>query len=318
MRYKVNPVPRITVFSADTIYCDSSIIQFNISDNNGLTLGQKKMKLTSTFIPGAVSGVTPSGEFNRLTFNNTLINNSDSLQIIEYEIKARIKNPKEDDTLFYCDAGTDTIIRIYLNPLPKFKVTVQDTIFCDSSTVQFSITSLNGNILGQKYYELISVSDSVSGVHLSGNYPIAGFTDNIFNQTNHYEIITYTLRPGFRNPRTGLNYCNNGKDTIIHIYLNPYPVMNILYPDTIFCDSSLVNFTLNSLNGNILGQKYYLIHTLYDSINVSRIHQNGYFPISDFTDSMINRSDSLKKINYQFLPVFRNPLGTNNNPIAQL
>ena len=57
------------------------------------------------------------------------------------------------DALF-CDHGIDTTITVWVNPTPRFTVTVDDTIVCDSSTVLLDVTDGLGPVQGTKLYHL--------------------------------------------------------------------------------------------------------------------------------------------------------------------
>jgi len=210
-----------------------------------------------------------------------------------------------NDTLTVTDMANNTAncisvvdVRYSINPFITAS-TSGDTL-CNEQPITINLTST----IPSTSFSWIATSNDPGTTGIS-NGTGALITQIPNNSSDSVNSITYTI--------TSSTYGCIDDTLVIPYKINPVPKISISYADSIFCDSSLVTFTLNSLNGHFLGQPYYLLQTTYDTVNVSGIHRNGYFPIANFTDSFINRSNILENIIYQITPVFRNPKGTNNN-----
>ncbi|HQK37416.1 MAG TPA: gliding motility-associated C-terminal domain-containing protein, partial [Bacteroidales bacterium] len=211
----LNPTPRISVFTPDTIYCDSSLVSFTVTDHNGNVMGDKKFDFSWSVTPdaGSVDGVEPPGLHNRTGFSDYLTNKTKRYQVIAYRFRATITDLVTG--LGRCFNGTDTILRIYLNPTPEIAVTANTGMLCDSSSVSFTITDLNGPVIGTKLYNLITESDpSIQGVQTNTEYPVIyNFSDTIINLDTTWHTIKYHFKARFRDVRPGdpSYWCDQGR-----------------------------------------------------------------------------------------------------------
>ncbi|MFC2116183.1 T9SS type B sorting domain-containing protein, partial [Bacteroidota bacterium] len=108
----LNPTPRITVSTPDTLYCNEEPVEFTISTLTSNVIGTTVYDLDPTF-DANISGVSPAITYSFNDFIDTIYNNhNDSVKIIEYRFKPRIIDirPSGAD----CDYGIDTTIRIYV------------------------------------------------------------------------------------------------------------------------------------------------------------------------------------------------------------
>ena len=77
--------------------------------------------------------------------------------MVTYHFKARLRDDRTGHIGNYCDQGGDTTIRIYVNPVPKINVVLNDTLFCnnapiqDTSLVRFTISTPTIAIGSMKY-----------------------------------------------------------------------------------------------------------------------------------------------------------------------
>jgi gliding motility-associated-like protein len=315
----VNPTPRLSVDVADTIYCDSSTVNISVDDDLLNVLGTKVYELTTTFDSDSLSGVTPSGEYAAGTdISDQLINHSRQVQTVTYNFKARIRDDRVGNNFGYCDQGKDTSITIYVNPTPRLSVDVADTIFCDSSTVNISVDDDLLNVLGTKVYELTTTfdSDSLSGVTPSGEYAAGtDISDLLINHSRQVQTVTYNFKARIRDDRVGNNfgYCDQGKDTSITIYVNPTPRLSVDVADTIFCDSSTVNISVDDDLLNVLGTKVYELTTTFDSDSLSGVTPSGeYAAGTDISDQLINHSRQVQAVTYNFKARIRDDRVGNN------
>ena len=120
LRLWVNPTPRIEVGIDDTILCDNALITIEVLDGLHTDIqGTSVYDLDVTYTSGAVNelGITVMDEYSDfIDISDLLINNTDSVQIIEYHLTARIRDDRPGHSGEYCNNGTDTTITLYLNP----------------------------------------------------------------------------------------------------------------------------------------------------------------------------------------------------------
>lgn len=219
----VNPTPYLTASVTDTILCDSTILNITVNDNNGPVIQNKYYQLITTYNSGQLKGVQPSGEYiSGLDIVDTIINSSNAVQKVTYNFTPRISDAYGN----YCSAGNDTTITIYINPTSRIQLFKSDTLYCDSSTVQFGLVSKNLQIIGDKYYYIQTSYDSskvsVTG-YTNGYAPVANFEHQIINKTNQLQTVKYIIHPVIRNPRLvdTTEYCSQSVDTIFTLSILP-------------------------------------------------------------------------------------------------
>ena len=146
-----------------------------------------------------------------------------------YHLSYQIRDDRSGTNFGYCDHGIDTSITIYVNPTPRFTVSVPDTIVCDSTEITLDVVDGLGAVEGAKVYELTtSQTGGINGIETNGEYAIEhDITDQLINTTNQVQTVTYHLSYQIRDDRSGTNfgYCDHGIDTTITIYVNPTPTI---------------------------------------------------------------------------------------------
>ena len=306
----VQPTARLSVSVPDTVVCDSSTVTITVNDLNGNVAGgtTKVYQLTTTN-PGGVLNVQPNGEYPAgQDITNQLINPTNSVQAVTYLFKARIRDDRPGHVGNFCDQGGDTTIVIYVNPTARLSVSVPDTVVCDSSTVTITVNDLNGNVAGgtTKVYQLTTTNPGgVLNVQPNGEYPAGqDITNQLINPTNSVQAVTYLFKARIRDDRPGHigNFCDQGGDTTIVIYVNPTPRLSVSVPDTVVCDSSTVTITVNDLNGNVAGgtTKVYQLTTTNPG-GVLNVQPNGEYPAGqDITNQLINPTNSVQAVTYLF------------------
>ena len=139
-------------------------------------------------------------------------------------------------------------------------------------------------------------------------------SDDLVNLTQEVQQIDYHFKARIRDNRSGHegSFCDQGGDTTITIWLNPTPVMSVSVADTLWCDSSMVEITVDDGLLGVLGSKVYQLTTTYDPLGVSGVQASGeYAAGTDITDDLVNLSDEVQAITYHFQPRIKNPRGTN-------
>ncbi len=301
----VNPTPRFEVSVADTIVCDSTEITLNVLDLLGPVEGTKVYDLTTSFT-GVVQGVEPTTTDIAIgtPIVNTLVNRTNQVQTVTYNFRYRLNDPRNGDAPF-CDHGMDTTITIYVNPTPRFEVSVADTIVCDSSTVTLNVLDLLGPVEGTKVYDLTtSYTGTVEGVEPTTTDIAIGtpIVNQLVNRTNQVQTVTYNFRYRFNDPRNGdAPFCDNGTDTTITIYVNPTPRFLVTTADTVPCDSTTIIIDVTDLLNNVEGAKVYDLTVTYNGGSVLGVSPDDEYDIDhDIIDNLINLTDEYQVIRYNF------------------
>ncbi|MCP4313055.1 MAG: T9SS type B sorting domain-containing protein, partial [Bacteroidetes bacterium] len=306
----LNPTPKLSVSVPEVIWCDSSTVNITVDDNtlNVFSENTKVYQLTTTYTNGAVEGVQPSGEYvSDLDITDDLVNLSQEVQQIDYHFKARIRDDRPGHNTF-CDQGGDTTITIWLNPTPGMSVSVADSVWCDSSTVNITVDDDLSGVLGSKVYQLTTIYDplGVEGVQATGEYAAGlDFSDDLVNLSDEVQMITYRFKSKIKDPR-GINpaeYCDQGSDMTIRIYLNPTPELSVSVPEEVYCDSSTVNIIVNDDIGNVFSEntKVYQLTTTYTVGAVEGVQANGeYVAGLDISDNLVNKTLDYQTIEYHF------------------
>ena len=323
----VNPTPDLSLgITPDTIICDASIVTFDLNSENGIVMGDKKYQLT-ILNPGAVEGVQEANEYDFISgtdFSDTLINPTNEVQIVTYTFHPVFKDPRFGNP--YCDHVNvnDTTIRIWVNPTPRIFVDLNtDTVVCDTSDYQITLTTGNGNLSpgAEKWYTINStitkddgsagdVGD-VDGIVPDGTYPLDGTQlYTLVNNTRDYRIITYNIKPVFLDEGNGHTPdCDKGIDTTLIIYLNPTPVFDtILISDTVICNESFV--TITPVNTQIIAANGVVKYEFFtESVSLTGIRDNtsGPYLMEGFTDTLVNSSEFIQNIEYNFSPLIDDP-----------
>ena len=154
-----------------------------------------------------------------------------------------------------CLNGNPEVVVITINPTPVLTVNVPETVYCDSSTVSFTVTDGLTSSTGTQVYSVYR-DYSESDVHIEGEVP--GLDDN---QVYGVSLMMNPEpdQPGpdgnlhIQGPDQGskrrrfIAECNQGGDTTIVITINPTPLLSVVLPENIYCDSSTVD--INVIDG---------------------------------------------------------------------
>ncbi len=298
----VNPTPRFTVSVPDTIVCDSTEITLDVVDGLGAVEGAKVYELT-TSQSGGITGIEPDNEYGiDHDITDQLINTTNQVQTVTYHLSYQIRDDRSGTNFGYCDHGIDTSITIYVNPTPRFTVSVPDTIVCDSTEITLDVVDGLGGVEGAKVYELTTTqSGGITGIEPDNEYGIDhDITDQLINTTNQVQTVTYHLSYQIRDDRSGTNfgYCDHGIDTSITIYVNPTPRFTVSVPDTIVCDSTEITLDVVDGLGGVEGAKVYEL-TTSQSGGITGIEPDNEYGIDhDITDQLINTTSQVQTVTY--------------------
>ena len=304
----VNPTPRFTVTIADTIVCDSTTITLNVADLLGAVEGTKVYDLTTTYTAGAVLGVeaTTTNIPMGTAIVDQLINTTNVVQAVTYNFRYRLNDPRNGGIAF-CDHGVDTTITVYVNPTPRFTVTIADTIVCDSTTITLNVADLLGAVEGTKVYDLTTTytAGAVLGVEATTtDIPMGtAIVNQLINTTNVVQAVTYNFRYRLNDPRNGgIAFCDHGVDTTITVYVNPTPRFTVTIADTIVCDSTTITLNVADLLGAVEGTKVYDLTTTYTAGAVLGVEatRRTYQWVQLSSDQLINTTNVVQAVTYNF------------------
>jgi gliding motility-associated-like protein len=202
------------------------------------------------------------------------------------------------------DCGNTTVQyqTIWVQPVPRISVTVPDTLFCNGSTVNFTIDSLVVS-RGEVMYDLdVTYPAGVSGILSDGSRQIINIEDLLTNTTNSYQTVTYTFRPYIQG-KPGDPTCNDGVEVTILIHVEPTARVALTLADDELCNGESVNIQLSTVTTPYRGIEF----------NVDAI--NSYPEITGFTDrtglivtdiiteALTNSGDTARMVTYVVSPV---------------
>jgi gliding motility-associated-like protein len=255
----VNPTPLIEVTVPDTIYCDSAIVSFDVTDLLGSNVfGDKMYSVVAIYDSSDVEVLTRAPGFGGIeyypatspTIVDTLINKIKSRVLVDYYFQPLLFDARGEPYNQDCD-GEIIKISIYVNPTPEITVNLlTDSILCDSAEVEFEIIDELGFVEGaSKVYELITSYETgkVENVSPSGIYPSEfPIEEYLYNTTDSFQVITYQFIARMLDTRPGQDsaYCRNGDTISFNIYLNPTIRLDYqLLEDTLCHEEGFTLFT---------------------------------------------------------------------------
>ncbi len=255
----INPIPRIFPSVEDSIFCNNEIVVFTVGDGLGNVMGDKIYEVTAYYNTSDILVISrENGESDTVSvgfsISDSLVNQTNEVQSVFYTFKPRIYDNRPGHEGEYCNyPGNNITIEIQVNPTPLIYVDIDDTIFCDNSILTIELADGLGDVEGTSVYELdvtynpVAVSGSIASDGEKSDF--VDISDFLINNTDSVQIITYHLTARIRDDRPGHagEYCDNGTDTTITVYLNPTPrIQYLLAEDTLCYDEGFV-LTTNSL-----------------------------------------------------------------------
>ncbi len=323
----VNPTPELSVTIPETIYCDSSQVSFTVTDGLTSSTGTQVYSVTRVYdendvhIEDEVPGLDDNQAYG-VALEDDIRNLTTQVQTVSYIFKALIKDPRGDGSLAECNEGVDTTIVIRINPTPELSVTIPEAIYCDSSEVTITVTDDLLGSTGATAYHLtrtydenkIKIEGQVPGTLINQAY--GSIPDEVRNLTDETQTITYRFKPVILDPRgDGLIVeCNEGGDTTIVITVNPTPELSVTIPETIYCDSSQVSFTVTDGLTSSTGTQVYSVTRVYDENDVHiedevpGLDDNQAYGVA-LEDDIRNLTTQVQTVSYIFKALIKDPRG---------
>ncbi|MCK5138018.1 MAG: gliding motility-associated C-terminal domain-containing protein, partial [Bacteroidales bacterium] len=305
----VNPTPEIRVTASDLLICDEESVTLNVRNPNVDVRGEWKYDLIISKDSEEISGVDAgTEEFNADTSYIYTLTNSDTVaHQVTYRFVPRIT---PDDYGPDCGYGIDSSITITVYPTPEIRVTADpDTVICDGQYINFYVRNPNFNLSGWKYDLTVDADPEIIGASDPKTFNAddeLSFEDQLFNTDNEVHKVVYHFIPRIE-PEDGGADCENGKDTIITIWVNPTPIIAVDVPDTIVCDNETAVFSVTDGLGPVAGEwdKKYVVRAVYTSSNVTVVSRTSNvrdtldvgLPISD---SYVNHTNEVQPVIYFF------------------
>jgi len=298
----VNPTASIAVTAPDTVLCTDEDVSFNIRNPNQTINGEWKYNLVVDYGTD-VSGLGIGGEYvsTDIYLLDHLENFDTVAHAVSYHFTPRIT---PGDGGLDCGAGLDTIVWIWVNPTPEIRVNVPDTVICNEDFVDLFVRNPNVPVMGDWEYNLsVDYGAYITGDGIGGDYDAGDLvlTDQLTNSDTMYHYVEYTFTPRISPIDLGPD-CENGRDTIIRVWVNPTPAIRVRAQDSILCNGVPAVIEIFNPNRFVGGEwEYNLVVNPDPEISGARSSVDG---ITDtlLIDPLINLDTIVHKVEYTFTP----------------
>jgi gliding motility-associated-like protein len=308
---EINPQPRVAV-TADQVLCYDGDASFDITNLNIVNATGTWRYDVEIVYPTDVDGTYGTAGSTVTLTNQTatgvavltddLTNSGTDVQTVRYIFTPHID---PGDGGGECGDGVPVVIPIEINPQPRLTIEsiTPDTLICYNEGVTIRVNTPNTTTGTIRYILTSQKTGDTDNINADGGIYDLGALDetDIINNTNHADSVIYTLTPYIENASPGLD-CGDGVPSVFTIYINPEPVITVAVDDTVWCDSSNVEFLISDNNGFVFGDKVYeLTHNAYDQVNVDGVQDGGeYLRTLNINDFLTNKDDIYKDIEYTF------------------
>ncbi len=316
IRVWINPQPKIIVAVDDTLcYGDPNTPNTFTITNPNTQRGAWRYDLDVKYPAGVTGELERSLNLEDLTLTDNLVNTTLNVLEVTYRFTPHI-NPGDGDG--ECGLGVDTLIRVWINPQPKIVLSYTDSLLCDEDSISFTALTGNGAVLGDWVYDITFEASDISaltGVNGAVDTAANSFTQFLRNNTDTLQWVDYTFSPKIKNVSPLKDYCNNGVEKTVRVWINPIPHLKVIAEDTIYCDTSTVRIDIENINGTVYGNKRFDILVDYIPGAVCSSYVPADTDIDNpvvILDDLVNNTDSLQIIKYIFIPKIFNPAG--NDP----
>jgi len=288
---------------SNTIQCDNTATNITLQSPGTFTSGAVTFRFTASS-PGGVTGFTSTatGLPNGYVIADVLVNPTDSPQDVIYTI-----TPVSPTG---CNDGPPVNVTVTVNPTPRVFPVPSNTIQCDNTTTNITLQSPSTFTSGAVTFRFTASSPGgVTGftstaTGLPNGYVIA---DVLINPTDSPQDVIYTITPV---SPTG---CSDGPPVNVTVTVNPTPRVFPVPSNTIQCDNTTTNITLQS-PGTFTSGAVTFRFTASSPGGVTGFTPaatglpNGYV----IADVLINPTDSPQDVIYTITPV--SPTGCSDGP----
>ena len=296
----MNPTPEIRV-NADTVICDGETAVITVRNPNDPIRGTWTYDLVVTADPEISGAIGDQTGVTTGVYNETLTNSGTEAHKVEYHFTPRIH---PDDLGAECGGGRDTIVTVWVEPIPRIQVTAPDTVICNDEDVAFTIQNLNPNTRGEWKYNLaVDYGAYITGDNIGGEYGSSDtyLTDHLVNHDTAVHAVSYHYTPRITPDDMGLD-CGSGRDTTIWVWVNPTPEIRVnITPDTVICNEDWIDLFVRNPNIPVRGDWMYYLDIDYGTYITGDLTDGDYTDIV-LTDQLINHDTVFHFVDYHFTP----------------
>jgi gliding motility-associated-like protein len=295
----VEPLPTAIATPQEEVICNDEFTSISVTTDLLLPGTTYILEVLSNGI--GVTGASDDAFGDDFTLQQQLNNPGSILDSVIYRIV-----PYGPSTL-YCEGWADTVI-IWVNPTPDIDVLLPDSVICNDGSTDFAMTTLNTRIRGDWYYDLTVTPDAgISGARSTDRLDEVSFTETLTNSTSIVQKVEYYFHPVIEPDDAGI-HCENGgpNDTLIIVWVNPTPDIDISVPDTVVCNDAITTVTISTLNDSLRGSWFYDIsvvnkETGIESPDLSLDSRRIFQGLLDL--NLTNNTPDVKTVTYNFHPV---------------
>ena len=199
-----------------------------------------------------------------------------------------------------CD-GQPKIFTITVDPIPQVIPETLEQTICNNGTTQVALGSSSTFSTGSITFNYtVSATGGVTGF----TTPVTGLpkdhiiADNLNNPTDEVQTVTYTIVP------VSPNFCAYGPTKIVVVTVNPTPRIFPVPANSIQCDSTTTNITLESpstFTSGVVTFKY--TATATGGMTGFTASASGLADGHIIADQLINPTDAPQTVTYHVIPV---------------
>src|SRR5512133_1641792 len=157
-----------------------------------------------------------------------------------------------------CGNTTVQTQTIWVQPVPGISVEVPDTLYCNGSTINFTIDSLVVS-RGEVMYNLdVTYPGGVTGLLSDGPNQIINITDQLTNNTDIHQAVIYRFMPYIQG-KPGDPTCGNGRDTTIVIHIQPTAKVVGSVVNNALCNGDNVAISWTSPTTPYAGKEFHIM-----------------------------------------------------------
>jgi gliding motility-associated-like protein len=292
---------------ASTVQCDSTATNIKLQGPALFTSGSLTFSFTAAS-PGGITGFTPSatGLPNGHIITDLLVNPTDAPQDVIYTITPLSPGG--------CASGLPVNVTVTVNPTPRVNPVPINSVQCDSTQTNITLHSPSIFTSGEITFKysatatggLIGFTPSATG--LPQNHII---TDNLINLTDSPQVVTYRVTP------VSPVGCVDGPAVTFTVTVNPTPRIYPAPDNSIQCDNTPVNITLQSPSTFTSGDvTFKYTATATGGVTGFTASAAGLSNGHVITDVLVNLTDMPQEVTYTIVPV--SPTGCNDGPAVSV
>jgi gliding motility-associated-like protein len=290
----VNPTPRIFPVPSASIQCDSTTTNIILQSPSTFTSGVVTFSYTAT-ATGGVTGFTASatGLANNHVIADKLVNPTDAPQTVTYHVIP--VSPAG------CHNGPAVNITVTVNPTPRIYPVPINPVQCDNTATSITLQSPSTFTSGVVTFRYTATATggvtgyTASATGLPNNHVI---TDVLVNPTDAPQTVIYTITP------ISPVGCNDGPSVNVTVTVNPTPRIFPVPSNSIQCDSTTTNITLQSPSTFTSGSvTFKYTATATGGMTGFTASATGLPNNHVIADKLVNPTDAPQTVTYHVIPV---------------